>query len=159
MKPPDVSTQLSSNGRRQRCLLGPWFRSRDAHKMSTARFALHRSVFCRDENGAANTRRAPKTSNENERLSAEVLRVNLGVFLPLFREIIEGEDCRHGAHRHACTAVDALDWVDVKHFFGSVLVGILLGMNAVDRACIDACRVFCADTGLSNYVGHKLLSS
>jgi Phytanoyl-CoA dioxygenase (PhyH) len=89
-------------------------------------------------------------------LASEVLRVDLGVFLPLFREVVEGEDCRNRAHWDAGAAIDALNGVDIKHLFRLVFVGVLLGMNAIHRAGVNTSAIFGSNAGLGNYVGHKI---
>lgn len=89
------------------------------------------------------------------RLSAEVLRVLLRKLFPLLWQVVERKDRRNGAHGHTSAAVNAFDRVYIEHLFGSVLFGILLRMNAVHRAGVNARGVFCTDTGLGNYVGHK----
>src|SRR5271157_3904109 len=88
-------------------------------------------------------------------LAAEVLGVALGVFLPLLRQIVERENRGNWAHRHARAAINALDWIDVQHLFSSELIAVLLGVDAVHRTGIDAGRVFGADTGFRDYIGHK----
>src|SRR5271165_1150833 len=88
-------------------------------------------------------------------LSAEVLGVTLGVFLPLFRQIVERENGRNRANRHARAAINALDGVDVQHLFRGELVAVLFGMDAVHRTGIDTGRVLSANTGFRDYIGHK----
>ena len=57
-----------------------------------------------------------------------------------------------GARRDAGPAVDAAVRVHVE--LGRCLEGslVLLGMDAVSRARIDAEKIF--DTGIGNYIGH-----
>src|SRR5690242_17143464 len=90
--------------------------------------------------------------------AAKVLRVALGVFLPLLRQIIEGENRGDRADRHAGAAINALDRIDVKHLLRGVLIVVLLGMDAVDRAGINASRVLRANAGFCYDVSHKLLA-
>ena len=47
-------------------------------------------------------------------LPFEVLRIHFREMSPLLRQIIQREDGRNRADRHAGTAIDALDWVDVS---------------------------------------------
>ena len=88
-------------------------------------------------------------------LSPKILGIPLGVALPLFRQIVQCEDRRHWANRHTCTTIDALHRIDVEHFFASVLGIVFLGMNAVNRACVDASAILGADTRLGYDVGHE----
>src|ERR1700704_4322780 len=92
-------------------------------------------------------------------LSPEVLRIDLRIFLPLFRQIVESEDCRHGANRHTGAAINAFHRIDIQHLLGSELVGILLGMNAIHRAGVNAGGIFGSNARLGNYVGHKISGS
>jgi len=84
-----------------------------------------------------------------------MLRIDFGILFPFFRQIIEREDRRNWTNRHTRSTVDTLDWVDVQLSLGRKIVLIFPGMNAVNRACIHACRVLCSNTGFSNYVSHE----
>jgi hypothetical protein len=90
-------------------------------------------------------------------LSTEIFRIALGVFFPLFRQIVEGEDGRDGTYWNAGAAVDAFYGIDVEHFFGRELFGVFFGMNAVDRTGVNTGGIFGSNAGLGNYVGHKNL--
>ena len=92
------------------------------------------------------------------KLPSEVIRVHLREVRPLVRKIVEGEDRRDGADRHASAAIDAFHWIDVQHRFRLEFGIVLLGMNAIDRAGVHARRVFHADTGFRNHIGHRLIS-
>src|SRR5579859_5545120 len=81
-------------------------------------------------------------------LRGEIVGVDLGVVLPLVRDRILGKDRGHRAFRLAGSAVDALVGVDEVH---RVLV---LGVDAVDRADVDAACVLDADARLGDDVGH-----
>src|SRR5664280_2024633 len=91
-------------------------------------------------------------------LTAEILGVALGVLFPLLRQIVERENRRHRADRHAGTAINALDRIDVQHLFSRELVAVLLGVNAVHRTGIDAGRVLGADTRFRDHISHKTVS-
>src|SRR5215472_5586407 len=88
-------------------------------------------------------------------LAAVVLGVLLGEGLPFFRQIVESENRRDRADRHASAAVDALHRIDVQHLCAFKLRFVLLRMDAVHRACIHAGRVLGSDTRLCNHICHK----
>src|SRR5580658_6277949 len=124
--------------------------------------AVSRQLSALSEPKAPGTEPVLPTTGSRElttALSPEVLRVPLGVLFPLFRQIVEREDGRDRTHGHAGAAVDAFHGIDIQHLFGPVLVGVLLGMNAVHRTRINTGGVFGSDTGFGNYVGHILLCS
>src|ERR1700675_2958830 len=86
-------------------------------------------------------------------LFAEVLRVNLRVVLPLFRQITDWENRGDWADRDAGPTINALVRVDVKlsHFLvvlqtlalrPAVVFAILRRMDAVHGTCVYARRVF-----------------
>src|SRR5690242_17809120 len=66
-------------------------------------------------------------------LTSEVRRVLGSEARPLLRQIVEGEDRRYRANRHAGAAVDAFYGIDVEHLRVRVGRFILLGVNAIDR--------------------------
>jgi len=77
--------------------------------------------------------------------------VDSGILVPspLVRQIILIEDGLGGAHRFACTAVDALVGVDVQR------AGTLV--NAVDGALVHASLVLDIHARLSDYIWHGIL--
>src|SRR5271169_183421 len=83
------------------------------------------------------------------------VRVDGGEILPLFRQILEGEDGRHRADRNASAAVDAFHRADVKHGFSFVRRFILARMDTIHRAYINTGGVLGVDAGFGNYVGHS----
>src|SRR5581483_11705045 len=87
-------------------------------------------------------------------LAAEELGVLFGVFLPLFREVVEGEDGRDGANGNAGAAIDTFDGVDVEHLLVGVGGFFFLGVDAVDRASVNARRVLGTDARFRDYIGH-----
>src|SRR6266511_2133851 len=87
-------------------------------------------------------------------LTAKVLCVALLEVLPLFRQVVDGEDGRDRADRNAGAAVDALDRVDIDHLLFGESGLIFLGVNAIYRACIDAGGVLGSNAGFCDYVGH-----
>src|SRR6476661_5487887 len=91
-------------------------------------------------------------------LAPEILSVALREGTPLLREIVQREDGRDWADRHAGAAIDALYRVDVKHFFGSVLRVILFRMNAIHGTCVHAGCVLGSDARFCNHVSHFDLS-
>src|SRR5580658_9393103 len=77
---------------------------------------------------------------------------------PLLRQIVLSENRGNRTNRHASAAIDALYRVDVEHFDGGVLIFVLLRMDAIHRAGVDAGRVLSTDAGFRNYVCHVVLS-
>jgi|ERR1700686_3866273 len=90
-------------------------------------------------------------------LSPEVFRIPLGIFLPLFRQVVQREDGRDWTHGNASATVDAFHGINVEHLFRPELVGVFLGMNAIHRTGVDTGGVFGSNAGFGNYVGHKIL--
>jgi len=89
-------------------------------------------------------------------LAAKVFGVAFSVLFPFLRQVIQRKDCRHGTNRDARSAVDALDWVDIQHLFFRERFRILLGVDAVHWARIDARRIFRPNARLCNNVSHNL---
>ena len=87
-------------------------------------------------------------------LASEEGGVFFGELRPLFRKVIKSEDGRHGTNRNTGSAIDALDGVDVEHFDSVEIRFIFLGVNAVDWAGINTCRVFGSDAGFCDYICH-----
>src|SRR5581483_3171978 len=83
--------------------------------------------------------------------------VDLGEVLPFLREIVERENRSHGANRNTGSAVNALHGIDVELGLALVRRLIFARMDTVDRAYIDAGRVFRSDAGFCNYIGHLAL--
>src|SRR5262245_25488492 len=91
-------------------------------------------------------------------LSSKVLRVALGVALPLLRKVIEGEDRRNRAHGDAGAAINAFDGIVVEHLSALELCTTLFRMDAIDRAGVHAGVVLGADARFCNYIGHEYVS-
>ncbi len=91
----------------------------------------------------------------SEELAAEERGVPLREVAPFFWEVVEREDRRNRANRHTGAAIDAFHRIDVDQFFTSELLFILLRVDAIYRARVDASRVFGSDAGFSNYVSHS----
>src|SRR5664279_4414045 len=91
-------------------------------------------------------------------LTAEILGVALGVLFPLLGQIVERENRRNRAHRHAGAAINALDRIDVQHLFGRELIAVLLGVDAVHRTGIDAGCVFGVDARFRDHISHETVS-
>jgi 6-pyruvoyl-tetrahydropterin synthase len=77
-----------------------------------------------------------------------------GELRPLLRQVVERENRRHGAHRDAGAAVDALHRVDVEHLGLGEVGLVLLRMDAIDRAGVDAGGIFGSNARFSDYVCH-----
>jgi hypothetical protein len=88
-------------------------------------------------------------------LDRSVLEVSSVAFDELFLGfgyVFKGKNRVRGAGRDAGAAVDALRGID-KELLGRFETGlVLLGMNAIDRANIDAQGVL--DAGIGDYVRH-----
>jgi hypothetical protein len=82
----------------------------------------------------------------------EIRRVLLDEVLFFCRQIVQGEDRIGRADRNAGSAIDAALRFHV-HLRGRFEIGlVLLGVDAVGGADIDAERIL--DAGISDYVGH-----
>src|ERR1700686_4136289 len=92
----------------------------------------------------------------NSVLPPKIFGVPLGETFPLLWQVVQRKNCRHRAHRHTGSAVDALNRVDVQHFLLCVRRRILLWVDAIHRASVDTCGVLGANTRFCDYVGHKL---
>lgn len=86
------------------------------------------------------------------KLLLEMRSVLLDEFLLVLRQVIERVDRIGCAHRHAGTTIDATLGIDIHLGRGLEIGLVLLGMNAVGRANLDAERIF--DAIISNYIGH-----
>ena len=86
--------------------------------------------------------------------AAEKFGVLLRELMPFFRKVIQREDRGNGANRYTRAAIDALHGIDVKHFDVRKSRVFLLGMNAVDGAGVNTCRVLRSNAGFRNYVCH-----
>jgi hypothetical protein len=69
-----------------------------------------------------------------------------------FRNVIDGKHCIRGANRDACAAIDALDGIDKELARGFEAGFVLLGMNAICGAHVDAEGIF--DAGIGDYISH-----
>jgi hypothetical protein len=76
-------------------------------------------------------------------------------FSPFFRQIISRIDSRDGADRNARAAVNALDRIDEELIGLAMIALILLGVDAVHRASIDARGILRSDARLCDYICHK----
>ncbi len=80
--------------------------------------------------------------------SHHVTGIDLGIVTPLFRQIIQREDCCNRADGHTGAAINTLYGIDVEllNFIKArpaVIVGcVLLRMNAIHRTRIYTRRVF-----------------
>src|SRR5258707_4929070 len=93
--------------------------------------------------------------------AVNVILVGLGVRLPLLREIIQRENCRHGTDWNTGPAVNALSGIDVqlKHFIerrASIVIGsVFRRMDTIHRAHIYTGGILCSDTRFGDDVGHR----
>src|SRR6266700_7931757 len=79
-------------------------------------------------------------------LLLEVVDVDLDELRPLPRHLVLREDGVHRAGVDAGAAVDALIGIDVVH------VGVVVGVDAVDRADLHAGGVLDTDAGLGDHI-------
>jgi len=86
---------------------------------------------------------------------SKIGRVFLGVARPLLGQIVGSKNSRDWAHWNARAAIDAFNRIDVELLLIGVGSLVLLGMDAVNRACIHAGGVFRSDTGFRNYICHE----
>src|ERR1700733_15691504 len=70
----------------------------------------------------------------SDALPSEVVGVELGEAAPLVGQIIERENRRNRADRDAGSTIDALHRIDVDHVVLGEVGGVLLRMDAIDRA-------------------------
>src|SRR5579863_4946153 len=117
---------------------------------------VHLLQFKKREPGAPSARRC--TFSDSEPLFLVVLRVNLGEILPLFRQVIQGEDSGDGADRHARATVNALHRIDIELFQFREFLFVLARVDAVNRANVHAGSVFGIDTRLSDDIRHEASS-
>jgi hypothetical protein len=73
---------------------------------------------------------------------------------PFIRQVVGGKDGRHRTDGHACTAVNALDWIDIQHFFPFEVRFIFFRMNAIHGAGIDARTILGSNARFCDYVSH-----
>src|SRR5436309_15201287 len=100
------------------------------------------------------TRNPGAATSRSGLLVCEVVRVLLDVVRPLVRDLVLGEAGVHRAGLDARVAVDALLRIDVE-LLDVVVVGLVRrGVDAVDRANLDARVVLLPDAGLGDDVGH-----
>ena len=108
---------------------------------------------------STDNRRAPNPKRGPPILPAKILGVPLSESFPLFRQVIQRENRGHGANGNTSSTINALNRVDVQHFFFRVRWRILLGMDTIHRAGIHACRVFGSNTRFCDYVSHSISRS
>jgi hypothetical protein len=88
-----------------------------------------------------------------------LLFVPLCVYLrkvgPLFRKIFQSENSRYRAGGNAGATVDTLIRFDIKLLDLLEIRFVLLGVNAIDRADIDTCRIFGTNARFSDYINHN----
>jgi hypothetical protein len=83
-----------------------------------------------------------------------VLSVSLGKPLPFLRQVFERKDGGNRTNWYAGPAIDALDWVDVKHGNFREIGFILTRVDTIHRADVHARGVLGIDAWFSNHIGH-----
>ena len=98
-----------------------------------------------------------------ELAALDVTRVYFRAVLPLFGKVIQRENRGDRADRHAGPTIDAFYGIDVKlrdlieARTGVVIRRVLLRVDAIYGAGIDAGGVFCPDARFGNNEGHRTL--
>lgn len=85
-------------------------------------------------------------------------RIDLEVILPFFREIFLGKYRLNRALINTETTVDTCVRIDVEHFRRLKLIIVRGWVDAINWADINTGRIFGADTGFGDDVGHVELS-
>ncbi len=81
--------------------------------------------------------------------------IDLGEVCPFVWKIIGGKDGGNRARRHASSAINALNWIDVQLWLCAEGWFILPRVNAIHGTGIYASGIFGSDAGLSNDVCHN----
>ena len=91
----------------------------------------------------------------------DVAFVKLCVLLPLLRQVVQRENPGYRADRDARATIDAFHGINVElgnavECWAAVVIGrVLLGVDAIYGAGVDAGSVFRSDSGFGNDIGHK----
>src|SRR5438445_1627749 len=94
--------------------------------------------------------------------AVDVILVDLNVRVPLLRQIIQRENCRHRADRYTGAAINSLGGIDIelRHFIerrAAIVIGSTLRrMNTIHRTHVHTGSIFGPDTGFSDDVCHRL---
>ena len=84
-----------------------------------------------------------------------MLGVDFSKVFPVVRQIICGKDGGNRTRRHAGSAINALNWINVQLRLGAKGRFILPRVNAIHGTSIYASRIFGPNTGLSNDECHN----
>src|SRR5207249_597745 len=76
---------------------------------------------------------------------SEMFVIHRDVVLPLFRDVVLWKDGRHRTGGLTSTTIDAFFRMDIKHRRCLEIGFVLLGVDAVHRAGVDARRILGAD--------------
>jgi hypothetical protein len=82
--------------------------------------------------------------------------VDFDELLLFFRKILIAPNRVDRTGRFASSTIDAFIGVDVKHFGSLICFFVFTGMDAINRANVNARRVFGCDTRRANYVNRHL---
>src|SRR5580704_7163472 len=85
-----------------------------------------------------------------------MLVVHRDVVIPLFRNVVFREDRGDGAGGLASAAIDAFSWMDVEQCCGSEVRFVLLGMDAVHGAGVNARRILRVHAWFADDVSHTI---
>ena len=100
----------------------------------------------------------PSVGNRHRQrhLPSVVGRVLGREFGPLFRKIVERENRRHRADRHAGAAVDAFHGVDVEQRRFREVGFVFLWVDAIDGACVHTGGILGSDARFGDHVSHAV---
>src|SRR5260221_10275509 len=93
--------------------------------------------------------------------AVNVILVGFGVRLPLLREIIQRENCRHRTDRNTSPAVNALSGIDIqlRHFTerrAAIVIGaVFRRMDTIHGAHIYTGGILCSEARFGDDVGHR----
>src|SRR6266581_6877328 len=93
--------------------------------------------------------------------AVNVVLVGFDIRLPLLREIIQRENCRHRTDRNTGPAVNALSGIDIqlRHFIerrAAIVIGaVFRRMDTIHWAHIYTGGILGSDAGFGDDVGHR----
>ena len=86
--------------------------------------------------------------------SFEVVGIHCCEVLPLFRQVVFGEDGLNRTRGLTSAAVDTFIGMNVEHLRCLEVSFVFSGMNAINGADVHTCGVLGTNTGFCDHVGH-----